>query len=140
MRDLETENLLYKYFSSDVGVGTENLCSFEFEPIIFTAAGEVKTRYFIPKLPGSVNVNVQNSIGVTAEYRLTIYDDAGTKLIENMSVGGSVTKTATFNVSPFHKYTIELTCRSLAGETQASPTCKFSARVVTKSEVYAIEV
>ena len=138
MRDLDTENLLYKYFSSDVGVSTENLCSFEFEPVVFTAAGEVKTLYFIPKLPGSVNVNIQNSTGVTAEYRLTIYDDTGTKLIENMSIGSSGGK-ATFNVSPFHKYTIELTCRSLAGETQASPTCKFSARVVTKSEVYAME-
>lgn len=138
MRDLETENLLYKYFSSDVGVGTENLCSFEFEPVIFTAAGEVKTLYFIPKLSGSVNVHVQNSTGVTAEYRLTIYDDEGRKLIENMSIGSSGGK-ATFNVSPFHKYTIELTCRSLAGETQASPTCKFSARVVTKSEAYAME-
>ena len=138
MRDLETENLLYKYFSSDVGVSTENLCSFEFEPVVFTAAGEVKTLYFIPKLTGSVNVNVQNSTGVTAEYRLTIYNDDGTKLIENMSIGSSGGK-ATFNVSPFRKYTVELTCRSLAGETQASPTCKFSARVVTKSEVYAIE-
>ena len=138
MRDFETENLLYKYFSSDVKVSTENLCSFEFEPIIFTAAGEVKTRYFIPKLPGSVNVNVQNSIGGTAEYRMTIYDDAGTKLIENMSIGGSGGK-ATFNVSPFHKYTIELTCRSLAGAAQASPSCKFSARVVTKSAAYAME-
>lgn len=139
MRDFETENLLYKYFSSDVGVGTENLCSFEFETVTFTTAGEIKTLYFIPKLSGSVNVNVQNSTGVTAEYRLTIYDDAGTKLIENMSIGGSG-GTATFNVSTFHKYTVELTCRSLAGATQASPTCKFSARVVTKSEVYAIEV
>lgn len=139
MRDLETENLLYKYFSSDVGVSTENLCSFEFEPIIFTAAGEVKTRYFIPKLPGSVNVNVKNSTGVKAVYRLTIYDDVGTKLIENMSIG-DLGGTATFNVSPFHKYTVEMTCRSLAGETQASPTCKFSARVVTKSAAYAMEV
>lgn len=138
MRDFETENLLYKYFSSDVGVGTENLCSFEFEPVVFTAAGEVKTRYFIPKLSGSVNVNVQNSIGVKAEYRLTIYDDAGTKLIENMSIGASG-GTATFNVSPFHKYTVELTCRSLAGAAQASPSCKFSARVVTKSAAYAME-
>ena len=138
MRDFETENLLYKYFSSDVGVGTENLCSFEFEPIIFTAAGDVKTRYFIPKLSGSVNVNVQNSTGVTAEYRLTIYDDEGRKLIENMSIGSSG-GTVTFNVSTFHKYTVELTCRSLAGAAQASPTCKFSARVVTKSEAYAIE-
>lgn len=138
MRDSETENLLYKYFSSDVGVSTENLCSFEFAPIVFMAAGEVKTRRFIPKLSGSVNVNVQNSTGTTAEYRLTIYDDEGTKLIENMSIGGSG-GTATFNVSPFHKYTVEMTCRSLAGATQASPTCKFSARVVTKSEVYAME-
>ena len=139
MKDLETENLLYKYFSSDVGVGTENLCSFEFKPVVFTAAGEVKTRYFISKLSGSVNVNVQNSIGKKAEYILTIYDDEGTKLIKNMSIGSSG-GTATFNVSPFHKYTVEMTCRSLAGATQASPTCKFSARVVTKSEVYAIEV
>lgn len=136
MRDFETENLLYKYFSSDVKVSTENLCSFEFEPVVFTAAGEVKTWYFIPKLPGSVNVKINAG---STEYRLNIYDDEGTKLITNMSVGGSGSNKATFNVSPFHKYTIELTCRSLAGATQASPTCEFSARVVTKSEVYAIE-
>lgn len=138
MRDFETENLLYKYFSSDVGVGTENLCSFEFEPVVFTATGEVKTRYFIPKLSGSVNVNIRNSDGTTAEYRLTIYDDTGTKLIENMSIGASG-GAATFNVSPFRKYTVELTCRSLAGAAQASPSCKFSARVVTKSEAYVIK-
>ena len=91
MRDLETENLLYKYFVSDASYYTDkNVLSFEFEPLIFTTVGEIKTLSFIPKLPGSVYIIVSNPGSGSGKYTVNISDDEGKNLIENSTVNYSM--------------------------------------------------